>query len=298
MAREFTPPYLTPSDEVVDMQPWSFLQHGESVPLVSPVEGWVTGTDLSLSRGIVVDLQSLRQECRLPDGCGLELVVSWRSDASKIQRCVYKRLLDSSRNEVQVTLSGREIGGTVRISTTLVLAEDLADPAPGSPHRRGSILVRDVYSVTLEGEGSMFPMAVVDFASRPYADLASWFVETSTDLEANFSSVFQVMINEHDKALIKAIEADKPTREQQALIDDLSSGVMQVVLELAYALKADGELKADEYGESTVGQVLFGLIEQTGDVDLGDLGDSSQIARRQSLFQAMARGIAVGRVFK
>lgn len=143
----------------------------------------------------------------------------------------------------------------------------------------------------------MFPMSVIDFAKRTYDSRASWFVETSTDLEANFSSVFQVMINEQDKALIKAIEAEKANREQQALLDELSSGVMQVVLELAYALKSTGELDSPDHGDGSVGQVLHGLVDQTGDLDLGDLRDPSQIARRQSRFQALARGIAAGRVF-
>jgi len=297
VAREFTPPYLTPADGVVDMQPWMVLQRGESVPLVSPVEDWVSGTDLSLSRGVVVDLDLLRKQCRLPEGSVLGLVVSWRSDASKIQRHVFTRTLDDSRNEVQVTLLGTEIGGTLRISTAVVLLEDVIDPVPGAPHRRGAILSRDIFSVTLEGEGSMFPMAVIDFSRRTYDDRASWFVETSTDLGANFSSAFQVMINERDKLLIKAIEAEKPTREQQALMDELSSGVMQVVLELAYALKVNGELGIEEYGDGSVGQVLRGLVDQTGDLDLGDLRDPSQIARRQAQFQAMARGLAAGRTF-
>ncbi len=143
----------------------------------------------------------------------------------------------------------------------------------------------------------MFPMAVVDFRTRTYDDRSSWFVETSTDLGANFSAEFQVFINERDKALIKAIEADNPTREQQALIDELSSGVMQVVLELAYALKNNGELGPEEYGDGSVGQVLCGLIEQTGNLDVGDMYDPSQIGLRQSRFQAMARRIAAGRIF-
>lgn len=297
MARDFTPPYLTPSGDIVDMQPWRALQHGDEVTLISPIDDWVTGTDLSLSRGVVVDLDTLRKQCRLPDASALGMVVSWRSDASKIQRHIYTRALEDSRNEVQVTLPGTEIGGTVRISTSIVLLEDVIDSAPGAPNRRGAVLARDTFALTLEGEGSMFPMAVIDFTRRTYDDYASWFVETSTDLSANFSSAFQVMINERDKALIKAIEAEKPTREQQALLDELSSGVMQVVLELAYALKANGELGVDEHGDGSVGQVLCVLVEQTGDLDLGDFRDPSQIARRQSHFQAMARGIAAGRMF-
>ncbi|MGB3286384.1 hypothetical protein [Mycolicibacter algericus] len=297
MASRFSPPYLVPAEDVVEMQPWLLLDGGESNPLTSPVDYWVSGTDLELSRGLVADLTQLREQCRLSADTPLGLTVSWRSDASKIQRCLMSRPLEESRNEIQVTLPGRQIGGTVQISTTIVLLTDVEVPAVGAPHRRGSVLARDVVSVTLEGEGSMFPMAVVDFTRRTYDDDASWFVETSTDPGANFSSAFQVMINERDAALIKAIEAEKPTREQQALIDELGSGVMQVVLELAYALKANGELDRDAYGDGSVGQVLQGLIEQTGNLDLGDISDASQIARRQSQFQALARRIAAGRVF-
>lgn len=279
------------------MHPWMLVDRGQSIPLVSPVEDWVTGTDLSLSRGVLVDLTALRDQCRLPPDTPVTLVVSWRSDASKIQRQLFTRPLDGSRNEIQVTLPGAEIGGTVHISTTVALLEDIVEPAAGAPHMRGAILSRDRVSVTLEGEGSMFPMAVVDFTTRTYDDRASWFVETSTDLSANFSSEFQVFINERDKTLIKAIEAENATREQQALLDELSSAVMQVVLELAYALKANGDLGPEEYGDGSVGQVLRGLIEQTGDLDLGDMYDPSQIAWRQSRFQAMARRIAAGRIF-
>lgn len=297
MSNEFSPPYLTPAQGVVEMHPWMHLDRGDSVPLVSPVQDWVTGTDLSLSRGVIVDLTMLRDQCRLPPDTPLALVVSWKSDASKIQRRVFTRPISESRNEVQVRLSGNEIGGTIQISTAVALLDNLDESLAGAPHIRGAILAQDRVSVTLEGEGSMFPMAVIDFTTRTYDDQSSWFVETSTDLGANFSSDFQVFINERDKVLIKAIEAEKPTREQQALIDELSSGIMQVVLELAYALKANGELGSEQHGDGSVGQVLHGLIEQTGDLDVGDMSDPSQIARRQSRFQAMARRIAAGRIF-
>lgn len=297
MAKDFTPPYLTPGVDVVDMQPWTLVDKGESVPLMSPVEDWVTGTDLPISRGVVVDTVLLREQCRLPEACSLGLVVSWRSDATKIQRHVFTRRVTEARNEIQVTLSGNEIGGTVQITTAVVLLEDVPHSALGAPHHRGSILVQDTVGVTLEGEGSMFPMAVIDFRQRAYDERASWFVETSTDLDANFSSTYQVMINELDKALIKAIEAEKPTREQQVLLDDLSSGVMQVVLELAYALRATGDLGSGPYGDGSVGQVLTGLVEQTGSADLIDMRDPSLIARRQATFQGMARGLAAGRAF-
>lgn len=143
----------------------------------------------------------------------------------------------------------------------------------------------------------MFPMAVVDFDTRAYDSRASWYVETSTAVDANFSATFQVLINEKDKALIKAIEAPKPTREQTALIDEFSAGVMATVIEFAYALKASGDLDQAAGAEGSVGDVLGGLVQQTGDLDLGRLSDPSEVARRRSLFQGMARGLAVGRTF-
>lgn len=143
----------------------------------------------------------------------------------------------------------------------------------------------------------MFPMAVIDFDKRLYDSRASWHVELSTAMDANFSSKFQVLVNEQDKALIKAIEADKPTKEQQSLLDQLSSGVMEVVLELAYAMKAQGELGAGDFEDGSVGSVLSGLVEQTGDIDVTHMTDPSQIGRRRSLFQGLARGLSVGRMF-
>ncbi|WP_043451654.1 hypothetical protein [Jongsikchunia kroppenstedtii] len=297
MAKSFVAPYLVPDSDAIEMQPWTLDMRGESTPLGAVVDNWVSGTDLNVSRGVTMNLDSVRQRCGLPEQSELGLVVTWMSDSSKIRRRVLTKQVLEPRNEVSVTLPGNEIGGTIRLSTSLILLADIDRPAPGTPHRRGSILYTDVISVVLEGEGSMFPMAVVDFDARPYDSRASWHVETSTDLDADFSSTFQVLVNEKDKPLIKAIESEKPNREQQALLDELSSGVMQVVLELAYAMKSLGDLAGGDFETGTVGDVLFSLIEQTGDVDLGDLSEPNQIGRRSSVFQGMARGLAAGRVF-
>ncbi|WFN93698.1 hypothetical protein [Gordonia sihwensis] len=297
MAKGLNPPYLVPEPEAITFQPWMLEQSGDTKPLGGSVDDWVTGTDLRISRGVTIELDSVRAQCNLPGDASLGLVVSWMSDSSKIRRRVFSTVLDASRKEIAVSLSGAEVGGTVRITTAVVLAADVAESAPGAPHRRGSVLVSDVVTVVLEGEGSMFPMAVVDFDMLPYDRRASWHVEMSTALDANFSSKFQVFVNEQDKALIKAIESDKPTKQQQSLLDQLSSGVMEAVLELAYAMKAQGDLTVGGFEEGTVGSVLSGLVEQTGDLDVGDITEPSQIGRRRSLFQGLARGLAVGRMF-
>src|SRR5699024_8316696 len=125
---------------------------------------------------------------------------------------------------------------------------------------------------------------------------ASWHVETSTDLDADFSAMFQVLINEQDTELVAAIESDKPNQRQQALLDELSSGVMQTVLEVAYAMKSEGTLDGG-FPDGTVGDVLARLVDQTGDVDLGDLSEIAESSRRRTVFQAMARKMSAGRMF-
>lgn len=125
MARNFSPPYLLPSDEAVDMQPWKFVDGAETVLLPYLVDDWVTGTDLRVSRGVTVDIETVRRECRLPSDAQLGLVVSWMSKASKIRRRVFRKRLEEHRNEIAITLPGAEVGGTIELATTVCLLEDI-----------------------------------------------------------------------------------------------------------------------------------------------------------------------------
>lgn len=296
MSKFFSPPYLLPGTDGIEMSPWKLFWNGDSVPLEQIVEGWVTGTDLRLTRAVSIDGAQVRADCGLAPDTPLDIVVSWFGNTAKMRRRVFVRRIVDRHNEIEAVLSGAELGGTAAVTTSLVLGADVPAAPAGAPHLRGSILVRDTVRVMLEGEGSMFPMAVVDFAPRPYENRSSWHVETSTDIDADFSAVFQVLVNEQDVELVKAIEADKPNRRQEALLDELTSGVMQTVLELAYAVKSQGMLGGG-FEEGTVGQVLQGLVEQTGGRDIGDLSEPSQLSRRRTVFQAMARTMAAGRVF-
>ena len=279
------------------MGPWNVQWNGSVAPLGSVLDGWASGDDVTISRIVRLDLDEIRTECGISADATLGLSVSWISDSTKIRQRIYLNRSLSNRNEIEVVLPGDRIGGTVEISTSLIVVASPVMKEKWIAQLPGSILVKDVDKVTLEGEGSMFPMAVVDFDGRVYDSSASWFVETSTDLEANFSATFQVMVNEKDKALVKAIEEDKPSRDQVNILDNMESGVMQVVLELAYTLKNRGDLLDFEYGDGTVGETLWNLIEQTGNRNLDDMTDPSQIATRSAVFQGMARDLSAGRVF-
>lgn len=297
MIRNISAPYVLPREECVEMSPWSVQWNGSVAPLGSVLDGWASGDDVTISRIVRLDLDEIRMECGISADATLGLSVSWISDSTKIRQRIYLNRSLSNRNEIEVVLPGDRIGGTVEISTSLIVVASPVMKEKWIAQLPGSILAKDVNKVTLEGEGSMFPMAVVDFDGRVYDSSASWFVETSTDLEANFSATFQVMVNEKDKALVRAIEESKPSKDQICILDNMQSGVMQVVLELAYTLKHRGDLLDFEYGDGTVGETLWNLIEQTGNRNLDDMTDPSQIATRSAVFQGMARDLSAGRVF-
>ena len=295
MREKLHPPYLLPAEEWIEATDWKISWRGDSLDLMPVIEDW-GGEDLRLTRAVAIDAAAIRQDCGLPEDAPLELVVTSFSNTTKMRRRVFRRRVEGRHNDIEAVLRGSEIGGTVTVFTRLVLGVDLPDGPPGTPRLCGSILAADSTRILVEGDGSMFPMAVIDFATRPYDARASWHVETSTDLDADFSAMFQVLINEQDTELVAAIESDKPNQRQQALLDELSSGVMQTVLEVAYAMKSEGTLDGG-FPDGTVGDVLARLVDQTGDVDLGDLSEIAESSRRRTVFQAMARKMSAGRMF-
>lgn len=298
MIKDFSAPYLTPPAETVEMLPWHRTYGDEQCQLGPLLTDWTPGSDIRLSRVVGIDLDEVRETAGLHDDVTLGLVVSWVSNSTKIRRRCFLKGNPEERQAVEIVLPGDEIGGTLELDTSLVVLDAPGEPVVGVAHRPGSILLRDSQKIILEGDGSSFPMAVVDFNHTRYNPSASWHLETTTDIDANFSATFQVLINQRDEKLVKSIEADRPTKEQTILLQELSAGVIEVLLDLAYALEYQGTLNITaSQGDGSVGSVLQGLINQTGYIDLGDFSDPGNTSYRRSQLQGMARDIAAGRVF-
>src|SRR5699024_722411 len=206
MRERLHPPYLLPGEDRIEATDGRISWRGESLELMPVLEDW-GGEDLRLTRALSIDVDAIRQDCGLPQDAPLELVVTSFGNTTKMRRCVFRRRVDGRHNDIEAVLRGGEIGGTVTVSTRLVLGADLPDAPPWTPRLCGSILAAYSTRIMVEGDGSMFPMAVIDFATRPYDSHASWHVETSTDMDADFSAMFQVLINDQDTELVTAIEA-------------------------------------------------------------------------------------------
>lgn len=291
-------PYLTPTPDVLRAQDWSIEAGGTLEPLESSVPNWSPGTDIYLTRSIEIDRSEVISAAGLPDDSVLGIAVSWFSDSTKFRRSVYRAPIYDEPLHIRARLSGDEISSTIKLRTSLVLLSSHPEAPSWIANEPGAMLLREEVPVSVEGDGSVFPMAVVDFASTTYPTNASWYLVTSTQMEARFSSSVQVLVNERDTKLVKAIEATKPDREQRVLLDDLEHGVIAVLLELAYSLRADGSLDLEEHEDGSVGAVLSGFVIDSGDVALDADNGPSRIAHRRAFFDSLAREIGAGRLIK
>lgn len=297
----FTPifsPYLTPLSSVVLAQPWQLLsgeKYGDLPPFLS---SWSQGTSLELTRTIEVNRAKLLEATQLPEDAELAVTVSWVSDATNIRRRVYRAAIGSQPVNIQIRLAGDEISGRISIHTNIILNNYLRGAPPWVAQDAGAIFLKEVCSTSLEGDGAVFPMSVIDFTRTRYPNSSSWYLEATTDLESRFSSSFQVLINENDKRLVKAIESANPTREQSALLNDLTGGIIASVLQLAYGLRSQGVLDLDGHEEGTVGEALAGFIKKTGDEAIEVSDDPLQMIRQRSMFESLARDIGAGRRFE
>lgn len=290
-------PYLTPDSESLKASNWQIYEGEEIKDLPDSLESWAQGTDIELARIVEVDTDSIRSAAGLPDSAELALAVSWMSEATKIRRRVFRHPVDDHEMKIEIKLSGNEIGGRVELRTSLILAKELNDVDPWIANETGAVLLQERMHFAVEGGGSAFPMAVIDFDASPYPAQASWHLVTTSRFDARFSSSFQVLINEQDKTLVKAIEAQKPTKEQKALIDTMMGGIMSEMIQFAYSVKGQDDLELASGEDGTVGSVLWNLLEITGNKSIEITDEPLKLSYQRTLFESMARSMGAGRLF-
>ena len=290
-------PFLTPDSSVLTCTPWIVGSGEQTRALPESIDDWSQGTSIKLRRSVEIDRPSLLTQTGLPICAELHLVVSWISDATKIRRRVYRAPILDRQLEVDVVLDGNEIGSRTELRTTLILGRKLTDTQDWIAHETGSILLEEIQQIYLDRRQTGFPVAVVDFAYTHLPPEASWHLETTASLESRFSSSFQILINERDKKLVAAIEAETPTREQILLLDGLADGVVSETLKVAYALRRNGELALEGNEEGSVGDALSNLLKRSGDLSLEVGTDIHGMSLTRTQFEALSRSIGMGRTF-
>ncbi|MFI8320809.1 hypothetical protein [Streptomyces sp. NPDC085529] len=220
--------------------------------------------DLALRRTVRVDLERVRAQCGLPEEAVLMLSTVWTASGSNLSGPGHRTRLAGQGVcvvDMEVRLSGADLGGLLVLDTALVLAERRSDGRPSSPRRAGSVLWSERGSVRLQGDAPQFPMAVIDFAKTSFPDGAAWHLQISGSLDNATMGSLLLLVNEQNKVTTSAFEnAHKPRPVDQVVLSAVYADAARTMIE--YALSHEEFSEESDYAEDSLGATLLSLFEQ------------------------------------
>lgn len=286
-------PYLLPDVTGVVLGAWERYDGEDWSPLGDQVDGWDPETDLVLRRSAEADWVKLKEQAGLESEFPVAVTTSWTASTSQMRALIATKQVPSfGRVTVQGVIPGRRASGVLELTTTVAIVTDWPDAPAGFARRAGSVFLTQTRRVTLEGSGSLFPVAIIDFTHTGFHPDASWHLTSPHDLSAPFMGTFLLYINERDTELVKAITASRPGAAQRVLVQEVHHQVAMTMLELAIeAEQHDGLLDSDWPAESA-GDVLKSLRIAAGGQPPVDTAD------RRTWLAGISRRTANGRALQ
>jgi hypothetical protein len=258
-------PYLVASPSRVEFGPWQRFDGHDWVVLEEAIDGWDSESDVVVRRSVVADWETLRGDVGLPSGFPLKLSCAWRSSSSQARETICCVVIGSDGAvSLEGVLVGARAGGTLTLTTSLTTADDWLTAPPAVARWAGSVLVEDSARVSLEGDGSQFPVAVVDFAHTPHHLESSWHLSWTGELAAPFLGSMLLSINSRDAELVGALSETRPDAFQRSLLDALHHEVAMMMLELAVEAEAHDDLLDVTWPAESGGEVLQNLRRAAG----------------------------------
>ncbi len=269
----FAYPYRTPTSDSVVCSPWLLEMDGGELELPESLPDWDYDTDLHLTRDVTVDVPRVLRGAGLPDDARLSLAVVWESSGSRQRvQCFQTTIRETASVTASCHLVGADLGGTVSLTTLVVLAGDIAEPTPFAARLAGSILWSEVRSVRLSDDAPQFPIAVVDFEHGTNIPAgAAWYVQIGSNLHAAAMGSLLLYVNSANATASAAFRnAAAPTPVDSAVISAAYSDVARTLVERTLS---DSEFSLDvEYPDESTGSMLQGLMQKLfPDQDLDDV---------------------------
>lgn len=225
---------------------------------------WDYQMDLQLRRTVRVDSGRARFEAGLPGDAPLNLAAVWTSTGSSLRGPGAGVRIDGYgpvELELEIRLSGSDLGGVLLLDTALVLAEPCVRGEASAPRRAGSVLWSDRRSLRLQGDAPQFPMAVVDFVKTSFPDGAAWHLQIGSNLDAATMGSLLLLINEKNSATATAFEnAAKPRAVDRAVLAAIYADAARVMIE--HALRHDEFNDEASFADDTLGATLRSLFHQ------------------------------------
>ncbi|MFN8228934.1 MAG: hypothetical protein U0R18_19685 [Mycobacterium sp.] len=255
-------PYLLPPESVVSPSNWCTADGSE---VGDSVDHWDPFLDLDLVRIVEVDIDTVRESCRLAADSAFALTANWYSNRTRIsgEGTIIELgcLSGLIRTALALTVPGAEAGGRLTLKTQLILRHPGADPSRISPRRRGAILWNEEINVALEGGAARFPITAVDFTSIAYCpDDAAWLLEWNPDdLEAPVLGGLRLLVNsghESITAMLRSGSADARAGMLRSFVTfDVARSLIQGALRSERFVD-----RPDGFEDGTIGRMIADLI--------------------------------------
>lgn len=251
-------PFHVADDASVRPGAWSIATPSGDAPLPEWLRSWDLGERLQLSRRMLLDVDALLASSGLEPSTRVAITVVVATPSFSMVAARQSASLEGEAVDVTLLpeISGHLAAGTAALRTTVTLDETLADPGPRVASRRGSVLWRDERKVRLHGDGSQFPVMVVDFVAAGLEAGAPWMVDLDDDLHRPVMGSIALLVNERFSAVVDAM-TDKVGPEQSAVVRSVVfADVGRTMLERA--LTTDDIL--GEWPQESLGAVLRDLL--------------------------------------
>lgn len=235
-------------------------------PLPRELPYWDYNTDVPLSRALTIDVDAVFEQCGLADDAQVSFVALWRSTGSGLRTLAAREIVGrdwrTAQYELGFTLTGTEVGGTVTLTTQLLLEHPGSSLDPVAPRRPGSVLWSDERDLRLQGDAARFPMDLVDFRKEVYPNGAGWHLKIGRELEAAAMGSILLLINSENKPLAQAVaRGADPKPVDRIVLSAMYADVTRTMIEHALA-QPDFDDETD-YPDESLGQILRALCRRT-----------------------------------
>lgn len=256
MSRPVSRGYREPSPECVTPSDWLVTASGRE-PIANPVgiAHWDYATDLLIERTLSVDIDAMRTQALLDSGDELRCVIRWTSTSTDLQGSSDPVVLTGGSNELCCSVPGIEIGGILKLRTTVAVGIGYNDDRnPLAARRSGSILWSDDFQLFLEGDATRFPTEALSFKANGLGpEGCAWRIVVKTsDLYVPALSAVRVILNKDHPAynrLADTTDSAAATLTQQYLLYD-------VARQLVIAALLEDEFQSEDYERGSIGAVL------------------------------------------
>jgi hypothetical protein len=251
-------PYFVPSEDAIRPGAWTTEIRGSTTGLPEWLPYWDMSQVLHAGRELEIDVDRVYRETRLPRACRLGLSVAFISD---LEDNACDVTLDGSGGtahpRLEVEIPGQLLGGTLVLSTSLVLQDAATEVEGPVASRRGSILWSDLKKVRLYGDASQFPVSEVDFAECGLDPAAPWYLEIDGDLELPAMGAIQLLLNSRFPLVCSAARDVGGDRPELAVIrSQLFADIGRTLTEFALAR----DEPEHDWPEDSLGIVLRSLL--------------------------------------